>query len=104
MLAGSETKLLLLKHRTFNERKFPISFGIDPSPRLQSLISNFVKEHKLDREGGKLKATGSELLRIKDEIRKASISDLQRKTVRIGFPSRWREKLIDHPTRAENLA
>ena len=40
----------------------------------------------------------------KDEIRKASISDLQPKTVRIGFPSRWREKLIDRPTRAENLA
>ncbi|ESR38664.1 hypothetical protein CICLE_v10025580mg [Citrus x clementina] len=39
----------------------------------------------------------------KDEIRKASISYHQPKTVRIGFPSRWWEKLIDRPTRAEKF-
>ncbi|KAL9436856.1 hypothetical protein AB3S75_022829 [Citrus x aurantiifolia] len=35
--------------------------------------------------------------------KKASIFDRQPKAVGIGFPSRWREKLIDRPTRAEKL-
>ena len=64
MLAGSETKLFLLKYNSFNEHKWPISLGIAPSPRLQSLISNFLKQYKPDRDGN-LQATGSEFLRIK---------------------------------------